>query len=121
MGLAAAGKPEEAAPYLREAVDRRPNDAGLLEEYCELLLSMPNRRDEALHALSALVELWMRQDVPARAAIALTRILVLDNRYPGAKTILKEAATQLLTLAESSEEITADEARRLMEAARASQ
>ena len=115
------GQPEEAAPYLREAVDRRPNDPELLEEYCELLLSMSGRRDETLQALSALVELRMSQDAPARAAISLTRILEIDNRYPGAKRILQEAAKQLLRLAESSEEISPDEARRLMETARASQ
>lgn len=115
------GQPEEATPYLREAVDRRPADATLLEEYCELLLSMPGRREETLHALSALVELRMTQGEPARAAIALTRILEIDAKYPGAKAILQEAAKQLLRIAETSEGISLDDARRMMEAARATQ
>ena len=115
------GRPGEAAPYLREAVDRRPADAALLEEYCELLLSMDDQRDETLQALSSLVELHMANDEHARAAIALTRILAIDNRHPGAKQILQDAAKQLLRLAESSEEIAADEARRIVLEARASQ
>ncbi|MCE9636736.1 MAG: tetratricopeptide repeat protein [Planctomycetes bacterium] len=113
------GQPEEAAPYLREAVDRRPNDAELLEEYCELLLSMTGRREETLQALAALVDLRMNRGHHARAAIALTRILEIDARYPGAKAILQDAAKQLLRLAETSEEISPEDARRMMEAARA--
>lgn len=115
------GQPGEAVPYLREAVERRPNDAELLEEYCELLLTMKDRRDEALQALAALVELRMVQGSPARAAIAVSRILEIDSRYPGARPILHEAARQLLRLAETSEEISPEAARRMMEAARASQ
>ncbi|MCG3133135.1 MAG: Beta-barrel assembly-enhancing protease [Planctomycetes bacterium] len=112
------GQPAEAAPYLREAVERRPADAELLEEYCELLLGT-GKTDEALRALSALVDVRMAQGSPARAAIALTRILEIDQRYPGARAILQEAARQLLRLAEDSEEISAEEGRRLMEEARA--
>jgi len=112
------GRPEEAAPYLREAVERRPNDAKLLEEYCELLLDMSDH-DQTLHALSALVDIHMAQGRPDRAAISLRRILDIDSRYPGARTILHEAGRQLLRLAESSEELSPDDARRAMEAARA--
>ena len=50
----------------------------------------------------------MAQGSPARAAIALTRILELDPRHPGAKQILQEASRQLARLAEESEEIGAD-------------
>lgn len=114
------GRPEEAAPYLREAVERRPTDARLLEEYCELLAGMPSR-DDLLHALSALVELHMSQGRPASAAIALTRILEIDEHYPGARGILQEAARRLLSLGETTDELSADDARRAMEAARASQ
>lgn len=111
------GRHEEAIPYLREAVEGRPNDAELLEEYCELL-SHTDQRTETLRALSALVELRMAQGSPGRAAIALTRILEIDSHYPGARAILQEAARQLLRLAETSEELAPVDPRKLVAEAR---
>lgn len=112
------GRHEEAIPYIREAVEGRPNDAELLEEYVELL-SQTDQRTETLRALSALVELRMAQGSPGRAAIALTRILEIDHRFPGARAILQEAARQLLRLAESSEELAPIDTQKLVAEARA--
>jgi len=108
------GAVEVAAQFFREAVERNPSDADLLEEYCELLLTT-DRRDETLQALSALVDLRMAQGTPARAAIALTRILSIDPRHPGARNVLEEAARQLLRVAEATDEVDSDEIREVLE------
>ncbi len=110
------GRAEDAIPYLREAVDRRPEDADLLAEYCELLLNT-TRRDETLEGLSRLVELHMAHGRPGRASIALTRILAIDAEYPRAREILQGAATQLLRLAEDQEAIVAEMALSVVERA----
>jgi tetratricopeptide (TPR) repeat protein len=112
------GAVDVAAQFFREAVDRNPTDADLLDEYCELLLTT-DRRSETLQALSALVELRMSQRTPARASIAITRILEIDPHYPGAKKILEEAAQQLLRVAEVTDEIDSDEIRVVLESVRA--
>lgn len=109
-----SGNVDQAVEFFREAVEKNPTDADLLDEFCEVLLAT-GRRDDKLHALSALVELRMSQNEPARAAIALTRILEIDPRYPGAKNILQEAARQLSCMAEVSEEINSDEAKVILE------
>ena len=112
------GRAESAVPFFREAVEKNPGDPDLLEEYCELLLST-DRRDDQLQALNSLVELRMTRNQPARAAIALTKILDIDPRYPGAKKILEEAARQLLFLAETTGEIRADEAKAVLDQVKA--
>jgi tetratricopeptide (TPR) repeat protein len=112
------GAVDVAAQFFREAVERNPTDADLLDEYCELLLTT-DRRDETLQALSALVDLRMAQGTPARASIALTRILEIDPHHPGAKSILEEAARQLLRVAEATDEIDSDEIRIVLESVRA--
>jgi tetratricopeptide (TPR) repeat protein len=112
------GNVDAAVPFFREAVSKNPANADLLEEYAELLLAT-DHRDEKLHALSALVELRMARQEPARAAITLTRILEIDPRYPGAKSILLEAARQLSCLAETSEEIPAAVAKAIIDSAKA--
>lgn len=111
------GRAEEAVPYLREAVEQRPNDAELLEEYCELLMRAGKTR-ELVDALSKYVDLRMAQGSPSRAAIALTRILEIDSRHPGARRILHQAAKQLMRLAESSEEIPVEAAREIIKRTR---
>lgn len=102
-----SGKAEEAIPYLREAVERNPADADLMEEYCELLLNS-EQEDETLAALSSYVELRMAHDSPARAAVAVENILRLDAGHPGAREVLESAARRLLELAETSGEIPGD-------------
>jgi len=111
------GAVDVAARFFREAVERNPTDADLLDEYCELLLTTDHRQ-ETLQALSALVDLRMAQGTPARASIALTRILEIDPHHPGAKTILEEAARQLLRVAEATDEIDSDEIRMVLESVR---
>ncbi len=112
------GAVDVAARFFSEAVERNPSDADLLDEYCELLLTT-DRRDETLQALSALVDLRMAQGTPARAAIALTRILEIDPHYPGAKEILEQAARQLLQMAEATGEVPPDVMDQVAEAIRA--
>lgn len=113
-------KVDQAIAFFHEAVEKNPTDADLLDEFCEVLLAT-DRRAEKLGALSALVELRMARSEPARAAIALTRILEIDPRYPGAKNILQDAARQLSRMAEQSEEIEADEARAIIAEIRAAE
>jgi tetratricopeptide (TPR) repeat protein len=113
-----SGNIDRAIAFFREAVEKNPTDADLLDEFCEVLLAT-DRRNDKLQALSALVELRMSQNEPARAAIALTRIIEIDPRYPNAKNILQEAARQLSCLAEVSQEITADAAKSMLEELRA--
>jgi len=113
-------KVDQAIAFFHEAVEKNPTDADLLDEFCEVLLAT-ERRGEKLRALSALVELRMAQNEPARAAIALTRILEIDPRYPDAKNILQEAARQLSRMAEQSEEIPAEEARAVLAQIRAAE
>jgi tetratricopeptide (TPR) repeat protein len=113
-------KVDQAIAFFHEAVEKNPTDADLLDEFCEVLLAT-DRRAEKLRALSALVELRMAQNEPARAAIALTRMLEIDPRYPGAKNILQDAARQLSRMAEESEEIEADEARAIIAQIRAAE
>jgi tetratricopeptide (TPR) repeat protein len=112
------GAVDVAAQFFREAVERNPTDADLLDEYCELLLTT-DRRPETLQALSALVELRMAQGTPARAAIALTRILEIDPRFPGARNILEQAARQLLRIAEATDEVDSDEIAAVLEQVKA--
>jgi tetratricopeptide (TPR) repeat protein len=113
-----SGNIDQAIAFFREAVEKSPADADLLDEFCEVLLAT-DRRDDQLQALSALVELRMSQNQPARAAIALTRIIEIDPRYPNAKNILQEAARQLSCMAEVSQEIAADAAKAMLEEIRA--
>lgn len=113
-----SGKVDQAIAFFREAVEKSPADADLLDEFCEVLLAT-ERRGDKLQALSALVELRMMQNQPARAAIALTRIIEIDPRYPGAKNILQEAARQLSRMAEASEEIPVDAAKEVLAQIRA--
>jgi tetratricopeptide (TPR) repeat protein len=112
------GRALEAIPFLRDAVAKRPNDAQLLEEYCELLMQS-GEQSETLSALSALVELRMAHSEPAQAAIALTRILEIDQKYPEAKKILQEASRRLLRMAQESEEMPLSEMRKAIAVARA--
>jgi tetratricopeptide (TPR) repeat protein len=113
-----SGNIDQAIAFFREAVEKSPTDADLLDEFCEVLLAT-DRRDDQLQALSALVELRMSQNQPARAAIALTRIIEIDPRYPNAKNILQEAARQLSCMAEVSEEMDAGAARAMLAELRA--
>ncbi len=113
-----SGRAAEAVPFLREAVEKRPADVDLLDEYCELLLAVGEDEQELLKALNALVDLRMRRGEHAQAAIALTLILTIDARYPGAKAILIEAAAELRRLAEESEEISPEQVRAVLDEAR---
>jgi tetratricopeptide (TPR) repeat protein len=113
-------KVDQAIAFFHEAVEKNPTDADLLDEFCEVLLAT-DRRAEQLQALNALVELRMARSEPARAAIALTRILEIDPRFPGAKNILQDAARQLSRMAEESEEIEANEARAIIAEIRAAE
>ncbi len=112
------GRAAEALPFFQEAVEKRPGDAVLLSEYCELLLAVGADEQETLAALNTLVELRMANEEPALAAIALTQILAIDERFPGAKDILQEAALELKRLAHDSEEVDATESQRIVAAAR---
>lgn len=111
------GRAAEALPFFREAVEKRPGDVVLLAEYCELLLAVGDDEQETLSALSSLVELRMGQGEHALAATSLTRILAIDEAFPGAKDILQEAALELRRLADDSAEPEGDEAREVVEAA----
>lgn len=101
-----SGKADEAVPYLREAVERRPGDADLMEEYCELLLTTDDV-EETVAALSSYIDLRMTQGRPELAAVAIAQVLRLDAHHPGAREILEDAARQLLALAESSAPVPA--------------
>jgi len=95
----ADGRRDEAVPFLRDAVALRPADADLLAEYCELLGTAGEEKRELLSSLSALVELRMRSGEPARAAVALMRILSIDAEFPTARDLLRTAAAALLNTA----------------------
>jgi len=113
------GRADEALPFFSEAVDMQPTDVRLLDEYCELLLAIGGDDVATLAALNTLVELRMQREEHALAAIALTRILEIDARFPGAKDILLEAARQLRRIAEESEDIDSEVAAKIIAEARA--
>jgi tetratricopeptide (TPR) repeat protein len=110
----ASGRAEYAVPLLREAVERNPDDAALLEEYTELLL-VAEGTEAALPALAQLVSVHAHHDAPISAAVALLRLLDLDPTHPERERLLHVTADGLRRHARDGNGAVPEMARELIE------